>query len=395
MRDFLSQVWMAIARRPLTYFLAVLSLGIGVAAFLCVAALTEAMLAGTTRNWAALAAEGPLIIVSVETRDTQTGFPLDPREIAARVREVMRCPVAVGASYSTTAKMGRRVFGSVPTVASSGDGLRYQFVGRERKKTAGRLLSAADDRESAAVCVVSKRVAESVFADTDAVGQAIRLDGWEFRIVGVVEAGGPGHSGFSVVNVPLSAAQARFRDQPAKSVWVAVMSETTRLKSDMARIVASFKGRLPRNADVHASSPWLDSLDARRDLAHIRLLLGLLATSLLVAGLLGMVSMLLANVSARMREIGVHRALGATRWRQAGQVLAEAGITGLAGGLAGILMGLGLLGFLAAAFRTQLVATPAWLAAAVVASVTTALLAGAIPARAAMEISPMESLRAL
>ena len=54
MRDFLSQVWMAIARRPLTYFLAVLSLGIGVAAFLCVAALTEAMLAGTTgtgRPW--------------------------------------------------------------------------------------------------------------------------------------------------------------------------------------------------------------------------------------------------------------------------------------------------------------------------------------------------------
>jgi putative ABC transport system permease protein len=370
------------------------SLGIGVSAFLCVAALGEAVIGPMIRRLASLADMGPVIIVQVGVRGAQQGAVFDPREVAKHVQEVMGREVGVGTFFALSAKVGRRPLGGINVRAISGgrlsSPLRIYFT--EHLSITGRELSRSDDQAGAAVCVLSERTADTLFPEANPVGKTIRLSGWQFRIVGVTHTGQHGVYDFDAMTIPLSTALARFREQCGRSVSVAVMSDKTRIASDMKRIIASFKNRLPKDGHVDAHSPWLEQLDEMRDLNRVRLLIGLLSTLLLAAGLLGMVSMLLANVNARMREIGVHRALGATRWRQASQVLAEAGITGLLGGVAGIFFGLGLLALLAAGLRVELPVTPAWMVAAVFASASTALLAGAIPARAAM-VDPVVALR--
>jgi putative ABC transport system permease protein len=126
----------------------------------------------------------------------------------------------------------------------------------------------------------------------------------------------------------------------------------------------------------------------------MRLFLGLLSLLPLGVGLLGMVSMLLANLNGRVREIGVHRALGATRARQAVLVLCEAGATGLLAGLVGIPVGMAVLHLLSSAWGSELRIPSGGTSVAVLASVMAAVLAGLIPARAAMKISPCEALRA-
>jgi len=107
------------------------------------------------------------------------------------------------------------------------------------------------------------------------------------------------------------------------------------------------------------------------------------------------VNMLLANLSGRIHEIGLRRALGATRWRLAAQVLCEAASAGLLGGVAGALLGSLLVPVLSHGWRIPPITRPLWVVAAIAVSTLTALLAGLIPARAAMRVSPAESLREL
>ena len=128
-----------------------------------------------------------------------------------------------------------------------------------------------------------------------------------------------------------------------------VMSDEQSVTGDIKKIETSLKQALGKghpNLYVEAFSPWLLTKDVRRTLLKARLIIGLLASLLLSAGLLGMVSMLLANLNSRIKEIGVHRALGATRARQAAEVLCEAALTGLLGGLVGVLVGKAVLQFL-------------------------------------------------
>jgi putative ABC transport system permease protein len=166
------------------------------------------------------------------------------------------------------------------------------------------------------------------------------------------------------------------------------------VESDMNSVESAVSRELGRDYEVTVSSLWLESEGMRSQLTYMRLFLGLISLLPLAVGMLGMVSMLLANLNSRVREIGVHRALGATRARQAALVLCEAVATGLLAGLVGIPIGTAVLHLLSSAWGSEL-RTPSegtWFA--VLASAMAAVLAGLIPARAAMKISPVEALRA-
>jgi len=400
MVDLLGQVLLTIARRPLAYLLAVLSLGIGVAAFLCVGALNEGLLGNIYgRFFSDPKSQEPLFHVQVRL-EPEKGWAvpvegsLDVREIERVLWEQFGRPAAVSTSNWLDTKIERRVITEVMVRAVSGVRADSLYLA-EGGVVKGRPLNSADDREGSAVCVIPQRLAEVGFGTEDPIGQAIRIGGWQFRVVGVVEPEGisPG-SRLLIMTVPLSAAAERFREQPVRQVQAWVSSTEAELTSDMNRAEKALGEKLGKSVGVGTDSWWLEARKMRRLAAAIRLRVGLLASLLLLAGLMGMVSMLLANVSGRMQEIGVHRALGATQWRQASGVLCEAGVTGLIGAAVGIMFGLGILALVSAAFQSSLHTTPWWLAAAVIASTVTALLAGTIPARAAMKMSPVDALRA-
>jgi putative ABC transport system permease protein len=121
-------------------------------------------------------------------------------------------------------------------------------------------------------------------------------------------------------------------------------------------------------------------------------LAGIAAISLMVAGVLIMNVMLVA-VSQRTPEIGLLKALGAPGQRIARLFLTEAGLLALTGGLLGALLGLGAAVIVGRLYPTLPVYVPLWaIAAALLVAVLTGLAFGALPARRAAALDPVQAL---
>jgi len=427
--DLLIEVQQAILRRKLTYLLAIISLGAGVAAYLCIGALAEFALGLALPD----SSHDPLSMSPSFTVDISTGLPLHPQEepavdtdrgalhrelstdqLAALVRQTTGRDVAVSEMYLADVKYKRWALLDTPILALSGNTFTGGFRSRDGLAR-GRLLGQEDDEQRRGVCLISWQTQEILSRGGDPLGQTIRLAGRPFVIVGVLRSGYHSVFGPSAV-IPLSSARLAFPGDQAQQAHVSAFSTGERLPREMDQIEARLnqitKSRFrwrdqfnprPDSAQVNETAPpkfglfsgWLAAQYLRRDQQRVRVKILGLAVLALSAGLLGLVSMLLANLNNRIHEIGVRRALGATRGRQAAATLCEAAVTGLLGGAAGVPLGIGVLRVLSAGFGVSLNAPPLWLLAAIIASTTSAVLAGLIPARAAMRISPADALREL
>jgi len=400
--DLLGQVWLSASRRTLTYCIAIVSLGMGVAAFVCLSALNQSFTDSLKRRVSGPdpdsefrptpLAVGPTISIEVWPKDR----PLDAEWVNEHVRRAVAKDVGAMTTGTYDVKVGRHAFREWTVGAISSDWLRLQpHFWRIHYKIAGRLFTPEDDRSGEAVCIVDHRLARILPDNADPVGQTLKVNGRPFRVVGTVRSGYylPGGSD-GLLLISFSAAYPLLRIQPPDGVSFLVRSDETRVQSDLNTVQTAVSRALGGDYRYSISSPWLDLEEARYQLSYMRLFLGVLSLLPLVVGLLGMVSMLLANLNSRVREIGVHRALGATRPRQAVLVLCEAGVTGLLASLVGIPVGMTLLHLLSSVWGAELQITHGWITVAVLAGVITSVLAGLIPARAAMRISPCEALRA-
>ena len=402
MFDILAQLWVSATRRMLTYFIAIVSLGLGVAAFVCLGAFTQSFADSLTQRLLVepdeggpglgmefTLAAGPTINIDVRSK----AGAADAERLGQSVRQATRRDVASMAEASYDVKVGRHAFTGMRVFVVSGGWLRLHphFLGIH-EVIAGRPFAPEDDISGEAVCIVDPRLARALPGSGDPVGQTLKVNGRPFRIVGVVNDDGPFANGLLLIS--LSAAYPLLRVQPPQSVSFLMGADEANVESDMSSVESAVSRELGPDYAVTVNSPWLDLEGMRSQLAYMRLFLGLISLLPLVVGMLGMVSMLLANLNGRVREIGVHRALGATRGRQAALVLCEAGATGLLAGLVGLPIGMAVLHLLSSAWGSELHMPSGGSLIAVLCSAVTALLAGIIPARAAMRISPVEALRA-
>jgi len=197
------------------------------------------------------------------------------------------------------------------------------------------------------------------------------------------------------IMIPLSIARIHFRARPPDGVLAVIRTSPKKgaIEAEVSRIKDALARRKDEKVSFYVYSGWLEMLKVQESFVIVRFYFALLGTSLLAVGLLGLVGMLVANVSGRLREIGIHRALGATRLRQAVEVLIQAAFVGFLGGLLGIALGIVVVHVYSGTQGTNLVVTRFWMASALFSSLFTALLAGLLPARAAMQIAPIEALR--
>ncbi|MDE3154032.1 MAG: ABC transporter permease [Acidobacteriota bacterium] len=263
----------------------------------------------------------------------------------------------------------------------------------------GRFIDRTEDQRGAQVVVLGWDVAQTLFPDTSPIGQTVRIALRGFTVIGVQARQGTagGVSLDRYVWMPLGAYERAFGAPDSLDIFARAAGATSTIEAeDHARITMRARRHLqpgaPADFDLltpEAARSFVFTLSQRVGAAGPPIsLMALLAAILVVT------NTALVSVTARTREIGIRRAVGASRGRIVGEVLAEAAFIGLLGGLAGLLVA-GLVLRLAqgpAGIPLPLEwSTIAW---SLGAAVTSGLAAGWYPARLAARIDIIDALHA-
>jgi putative ABC transport system permease protein len=273
---------------------------------------------------------------------------------------------------------------------------------RKFKLDAGRMFTDGEDAGRRRVAVVGSQVLEDLgFSSPQAlVGQTIRINSIQFEVVGVLASKGQG-GGFAnpddQVLVPIQTARYRLMGSdrlrtisvlaPSESEISVTMAEVQKILRREHRLRAGQDDdfRLRNQAD------FLTTLGETTQVFTL-LLAGIATVSLLVGGI-GIMNIMLVSVTERTREIGVRKAMGATRGNIMLQFLIEALVLCMLGGIIGILVGGGSAIALREAFQWNTAVGPSSVMVAFAFSAAVGILFGVWPARRAASLDPIEALR--
>jgi macrolide transport system ATP-binding/permease protein len=263
----------------------------------------------------------------------------------------------------------------------------------------GRWFTSAEDEAYARVAVVGQTVVTTLFGVEDPVGKTINLDGKKFKVIGVLPR--KGSSGFQDqddrVIVPLKTAMKRLLGRQ----FLSTVALEAASPEQTDPVMAAVRGVMRRR---HRLPDYKDDDFMLRNMAEIQsaltgtskvfgLLLGIVATISLVVGGIGIMNIMLVSVSERTREIGLRKAIGATRRAVLIQFLVEAAALSTCGGIAGILLGMVIAFTLSTFAGWAAIVTPQSVLLAFVFSAGTGIVFGFWPARKASLLSPIEALR--
>ncbi len=265
----------------------------------------------------------------------------------------------------------------------------------QMKVALGRFLPDDDPRTARAFAVLGKKVKDELFGSASPLGRRIRIGGERFRVIGIMESKGQmlGFDLDDAVYIPTARALAMFDRESLMEIDLIYAGS-----SNLDDIVKSVKTLL---IDRHGSEDFtittqeqmLDVLGSVLDI--LTLAVGALGGISLLVGGVGILTIMTISVNERRAEIGLFRAIGANRGQILTLFIGEAVVLASIGGLAGLMIGAGgawLLGATVSALPTH---TP-WMYAflAEILAVVIGLLAGVLPALKAVNLDPIEALRA-
>jgi putative ABC transport system permease protein len=237
--------------------------------------------------------------------------------------------------------------------------------------------------------------------DPDAIiGQRVRIGGMQFEVIGTLKPKGAG-AGFGSVDdqvfIPFGTGRYRlFKTDRLDDLFALVTSE-----GDLEAATAEITLALRRSHRLLVGQPDDFRIRNQADLlatlgettaVFTSLLAGIASVSLLVGGI-GIMNIMLVSVTERTREIGIRKALGATRRNILFQFLIEAVTLCILGGAFGVAVGVGGAILLRDSFGWSAVLGPASVILAFVFAATVGILFGVWPARRASSLDPIEALR--
>ena len=269
----------------------------------------------------------------------------------------------------------------------------------------GRFITRFDLTDAKNVCIVGSEVKQELLGYRDALGASIQIGEVSLTVVGVMEAkmireGRAAAIKLRNINrdvyVPITTALRRFpaTGDPSGIEEVAVrvaQAEHLSLTAHLIPRILSEKHRGVEDYEVMVPEELL--AQAQRTQRVFNIVMGSIAGISLLVGGIGIMNIMLANVSERTREIGIRRAIGATKRDILGQFLIETVLICLAGGVIGILLGFGIAAVITLYAKWE---TGFSLASIVVAFGTAAsvgLVFGLYPARRAAQLDPVQALR--
>ncbi len=276
----------------------------------------------------------------------------------------------------------------------------------------GRFINPIDVDEARKVAVIGTRVREVLFAeDEPTIGGTVKINGVAFKVVGVFSPLARGEQAMreaEKIFLPFSTFQRAF-NYGDEVGWFAITSRPdvpASLAENKVKALLKRRHRI-HPGDTRALGSWnteVEYLKIQGLFGGIRTLVWIVGIGTLAAGVIGVSNIMLIVVKERTKEIGLRRAIGATPASVTLQIVMESiALTGLAGYL-GLLAGIGLvelvrLGLEQAGANAQMFQNPGVslgnAGAALAILVVSGALAGLIPARRAVAISPVQALHAM
>jgi putative ABC transport system permease protein len=267
----------------------------------------------------------------------------------------------------------------------------------------GRFVTEADVLHAARVCVIGTDVADALYPHRDPIGQELTLGGVAYRVVGLFEKKGSffGGSNDNFLAIPISAFDEQFpevRNGGGDTIHIATIprrpEDVPALAEEGAAILRARRGLRPSQPNDFAVFTSQGALRSFQQITGgVAAAMIVIAAIALVVGGVGVMNIMLVNVTQRTREIGLRKAIGATRRDIALQFLVEAvTLTGVGGAL-GIAFGLGA-ALLARALLDFNAAAPLWsVLLGFGVSTAVGLAFGLWPALKAARQDPIEALR--
>lgn len=380
-------------------FLTMLGIVIGVGAVIALVTIGEGATAKITSEIGKLG--NNLLIISPGGDQRSGGFSaaqaFDREDVESIRREVPGAekvaPTAGGRSLPVV--YGNRNWQTSVT----GTTAEYLDV-RAYRVAHGRGFTEDEASSSQSLCIIGATVQKELFGGESAIGESMRVDKLTCEVIGVLE--GKGQSGMGqdqddVLLMPLRTVQRRLvgtNDVSSIYVTVAASRSTTRVKEQIESLLRQRRQVVAGAADdfnVRDMAEIAQTVTSAT--GALTALLGAIAGVSLLVGGIGIMNIMLVNVTERTREIGIRLAIGALAREVMLQFLIEAVVVSMMGGVIGI--GFGLLGsYLATnALGLPFVFLPSIVLLAFAFSALVGVGFGFLPAQKAARLNPIEALR--
>ena len=390
--DVACEACTSVSARPLKATLAMLGAAIGVAAFVVVTGLTSTTRAQVNARFNSLSAT-EVLVSDTQRAAASLAFPRDTEKLVDRIKGVVCSGVLFQANVPFTQSVMRLFPTAEPQPVNS-----VQVVGASpglfqavlATVATGRTFSPLAEQRRQDVAVLGPTAAQRLGIRDITAQPAVVINGVPFSVVGILKsirrepsllqaAIVPYQTALKYWGPPKEGADLIVATNPGSAAVVASQLPAAILPTDPARL-----------AVVSSAIPFIFQSAINSDISKLLLITGLVA---LMLGALGITSVTMTSVLERFHEIGVRRALGATRRAIVAQFLTESTILGACGGVAGTCAAIIALVLIADANGWYAVLNPLIILPAPLIGAAVGCAAGAYPALRAAMLNPAEAVR--